>query len=161
MAVIFYLPAYEEKGEELLYRMMVELPQQKVETYRYFSDLCRRLQGPFPDIKVAVLLCMTKADLQEIFSLGEFLRDLRLILVIPDDDTETIIKAHNLRPRYVSWLDNDFFDIVTVLKRMVDLYDAPLVTEDENDVCRIKPGHRRVPLKELTVMKGGRIRQWN
>jgi hypothetical protein len=161
MAVIFYLPAYEERGEELLNRMMVELPQQEVETYRCFPDLRWRLQCPFPDIRVAVLLCMSQADLQEIFSLGEFLQDLKIILVLPDDDTETIIKAHNLRPRYLSWLDNNFFDIVTVLKRMVDLYGAPLVREEGTDVRKIRSGHRKVLLKELTVMKGGRIRQWN
>lgn len=161
MSVIFYLPTYEEKGEDLLDCMMGELSPIEIETYRSFTDLHRRLQCPFPDIKVAVLLCLTKADLQEIFTLGEFLQELRIILVLPDDDAETIIQAHNLRPRHLSWLDHNFFDIVTVLKRMVDLYDSPLVGEFEKDVHKIKPGHRKVPLKELTVMKGGRIRQWN
>lgn len=161
MSVIFYLPTYEERGEELLNCMTAELFLKEIETYRCFPDLRRRLRCPFPDLKVAVLLCMTKADLQEIFTLGEFLRELRIILVVPDDDTETIIKGHNLRPRYLSWLDNNFFDIVTVLKRMVDLYDAPLVREDGKDMRQIRQGHRKVPLKELTVLKGGRIRQWN
>lgn len=120
MAVIFYLPACERRGEELLNCMMAELSPKETETYRYFTDLRQRLQCPFPDINVAVLLCLTKDDLQEIFTLGEFLMELRIILVLPDDDTETIIKGHNLRPRYLSWLDNDVFDVVTVLKRMVD-----------------------------------------
>lgn len=159
--MIFYLPAYEEKGEELLNRMIVELAPRKIETYRCFQDLRQRLQCPFPDIKVAVLLCMTKADLQEIFTLDELLRDLKIILVLPDDDTETIMKAHNLRPRYLSWLDHNFFDIVAVLKRMVDFYDAPLVKEEEKGVRKKKTGRMQVPLTELMVMKGGRIRQWN
>lgn len=161
MSVIFYLPTDEERGEELLNCIMGELTPREIETYRSFPDLRQRLQCPFPDINVAVLLCMTKADLQEIFTLGEFLEELRIILVLPDDDTETIIKAHNLKPRYLSWLDHNFFDIVTVLKRMVDLYDHPLVIEEERDIRQITHGRRKVPLKELTVMKGGRIRQWN
>ena len=141
--------------------MIGELSPREIETYRCFPDLRQRLQCPFPDINVAVLFCMTKADLQEIFTLGEFLQELRIILVLPDADTETIIKAHNLKPRYLSWLDNNFFDIVTVLKRMVDLYDHPLVIEEGKDIRQITHGRRKVPLKELTVMKGGRIRQWN
>lgn len=159
--MIFYLPAYEEKGEELLNRMITELAPRKIETYRCFPDLCRRLQCPFPDVKVAVLLCMTKAHLQEIFTLGEYLQDLKVILVLPDDDTETIIKAHNLRPRYLSWLDHNFFDIVAVLKRMVDFYDTHQAEEGKKDLRTKETGHAKRPLKELMVMKGGRIGQWN
>lgn len=159
--MIFYLPAYDEKGEELLNCMITELAPRKIETYRCFQDLRLRIQRPFPDVKVAVLFCMTQADLQEIFTLSEFLQDFKIILVLPDDDTETIIKAHNLRPRYLSWLDQDFFDMVAVLKRMVDFYDTPPVKEEEKGVRKKKTGRTKRPLKELMVMKGGRIGQWS
>jgi len=113
-----------------MHRTMVELPQRKIETCRVFTDLRRRLLRPLSDLKVAVLLCMTKADLQDIFSLGDLLLDLKIILVLPDDDAETLVKAHHLRPRYLSWLDDDFLDIGVVLKKMIELYDVSLVGED-------------------------------
>ncbi len=159
--MIFYMPAYDEKGEELLNRMLAELAPRRIEIYRSFQNLRQRIQRPFPDVKVAVLFCMTQADLQEIFTLSECLQDFKIILVLPDDDTETIIKAHNLRPRYLSWMDHDFFDMVAVLKRMVDFYDAHQTEEQKKDIRTKKTGHTKRPLKELMVMKGGRIGQWN
>ena len=139
--MIFYLPAYDEKGEELLNRMLAELAPRRIEIYRSFQNLRQRIQRPFPDVKVAVLFCMTQADLQEIFTLSECLQDFKIILVLPDDDTETIIKAHNLRPRYLSWMDHDFFDRVAVLKRMVDFYDAHQTEEQKKDIRTKKTGH--------------------
>ncbi len=130
MAIIFYLPGFDERGEELLRRTMAKLPQRKIETCRGFTDLRRRLLRPLSDLRVAVLLCLTKADLQDIFSLGDLLLDLKIILVLPDDDAETMAKAHHLRPRCLSWLDDDFLDIGIVLKKMIELYDIPLVGED-------------------------------
>jgi len=159
--MIFYMPAYDEKGEELLNRMLAELAPRRIEIYRSFQNLRQRIQRPFPDVKVAVLFCMTQADLQEIFTLSECLQDFKIILVLPDDDTETIIKAHNLRPRYLSWMDHDFFDMVAVLKRMVDFYDTHQTEEQKKDIRTKNTGHTKRPLKELMVMKGGRIGQWN
>ncbi|MBN1547944.1 MAG: hypothetical protein JW902_14935 [Syntrophaceae bacterium] len=130
MAIILYLPDYEEKGEALLQHMAVELPQRNIEIYRIFPDLCRRLLQPLSDVRVAVLFCMTKNDFLEILSLGDLLLELKIILILPDDDRDTIIKAHNLRPRYLSWVDQNYLDIGAVLRRMVELYDPPQVVEN-------------------------------
>jgi hypothetical protein len=129
MAVIFYLPDHEEKSEVLLKCVAAELPQRNIEIFRVFADLRRRLLIPLSDIRVAVLCCQTKTDLKEISSLGDLLQELKIILILPDDDLDTIAKAHSLRPRYLSWVDQNFIDIGAVLKRMADFYDPCLVVE--------------------------------
>ena len=62
--------------------------------------------------------------------MGDLLQELKLVLILPDDDQDTIVKAHTLRPRYLSWVDQNFIDIGAVLRRMVDLYDPCLVGEN-------------------------------
>ncbi len=159
--MIFYLPGHDEKGEELLNRMIAELAPRGIETCRSFTGLRERIRRPCPDVKVAVLLCLTKTHLREIFTLGEYLQDLKVILVLPDDDAETVIQAHNLRPRYLSWMDHDCFDLVAVLKRMVDFYDARQTEEEKQGLPAKETGHAKRTLKALTVMKGGQIEKWN
>ncbi len=96
-----------------------------------FSAICGSASGaPSSNLKVAVLFCMTKADLQDVFSLCDLILDLKIILILPDDDEETMAKAHHLRPRYLSWLDDNFLDIGAVLKKMIRLYDVSPVGED-------------------------------
>ncbi|MDP1989583.1 MAG: hypothetical protein Q8K00_01065 [Syntrophales bacterium] len=67
-----------------------------------------------------------------IASLGDLLADVKSILILADDDRDTIMKAHTLRPRYITWVDTDFRHIVNVLRNMVALYDAPK-GKSEND----------------------------
>ncbi len=87
---------------------------------------------PFSNVKVAVLFAVTRKDINRILSFCDLIADVKTILVLSDldEDKETMMKAHLLRPRYVTWADCDLIDIVTVTKRMVDLYDAP---QGEND----------------------------
>jgi len=49
----------------------------------------------------------------------EWLWDHRLILVLPDDDMETISLGHALRPRFVTYAESDFIDISAVLGKIL------------------------------------------
>jgi hypothetical protein len=43
---------------------------------------------------------------------------MRIILVLPDRDDETVAMGHRLRPRMVSYNDGDYLDVAAVLIRM-------------------------------------------
>lgn len=55
----------------------------------------------------------------ELIEYREWLGDRRLILVLPDDDIETISQGHALRPRFVTYVESDFIDISAVLGKML------------------------------------------
>ena len=44
---------------------------------------------------------------------------LRVILILPDADPQTIARGHNLRPRYLSNIQSDFQDVAAVLRKML------------------------------------------
>lgn len=123
MASILYIP--EKNGFEqcFLALLRITVPDKQFETFHSIGALAERL-GKLPcNVKVAVLFAVTREEFAEILSLGDLMRDVKTILVLADQDKDTITKAHSLRPRYISWLDNEFGNVPTVLKRMVDLYD--------------------------------------
>lgn len=123
MASILYIPA--ENGLEQCFRALLEItiPNKEFEICHSIRDLAERLGRPLSDVKVAVLFAINREEINGILSIGDLMRDVKTILILADQDKDTIMKAHTLRPRYITWLDTDFGNVPTVLKRMVDLYD--------------------------------------
>ncbi len=124
MASILYIPS--ENGLERRFRALLEtaVPNKKFEICHSIGELSARLIIPLSHVNVAVLFAVTRTEIVKIHSLGDLMADVKSILILADDDRDTIIKAHTLRPRYITWLDSDFNQIADVLKRMIELYDV-------------------------------------
>lgn len=123
MASILYLPAENSQEERFRSLLEIAVPEKKLEIYRTFEELSRGLRETGSGVKVAILFAVNQVEITQILSLGDVLADVKIILILADEDKETMMKAHRLRPRYVTWMDYDLVDIVTVFKRMVALYD--------------------------------------
>jgi hypothetical protein len=123
MASILYIPA--ENGLEQCFRALLKItvPNKEFEIYHSIRELAERLGKPLSNVKVAVLFAINREELKGILSIGDLMRDVKTILILADQDRGTVMKAHTLRPRYITSLDTDFGNVPTVLKRMVDLYD--------------------------------------
>ena len=118
--LLLYTPASEGVGEQL--RRMIEklVPKNNVEIYRSVESLSLRLRQPADDLPIAaVLLAARRGDLTELLSIRALLRDIRIILVLPDRDEDTIAKGHTFRPRFVSYTDGNFMDVRFVLEKMI------------------------------------------
>lgn len=122
MAVILYLPEHNGAGARL-HRIVKEvLSERNIEWFGSLNEMSQRLHEPIPDVKIAILYLTNKQDLLRVCAMGDFLGDIRLILVLPDGNPETISKAHLLRPRFITYVDNSFDDLGLVLKQMYHLY---------------------------------------
>ena len=54
----------------------------------------------------------------------KLLTDMRILLILPDRNKETVSAGHRLRPRYMSDADSDFEDVVAVVKQIFKLPPA-------------------------------------
>lgn len=120
MRLLLYSPVKEGIGKQLR-RMIEELvSKNNMEIYQSVESLSLRLRQPANNGPIAaVLLAAKRGDLTELLSIRDLLRDIRIILVLPDRDEDTIAKAHTLRPRFVSYSDGNFTDVCSVLGRMI------------------------------------------
>lgn len=125
MASIVYTPSINELERRFLALLEMAIPKKKFEICHSIGELSTRLGMPLSNVKVAVFFAVTRTEITRILSLGDLMADVKSILVLSDEDKDTMAKVHKLRPRYVTWVDCDLVDIVTVIKRMVDLYDVP------------------------------------
>ena len=125
MASILYLPSENGLERRFLALLKMSLPKKKFEICHSTGELSARLRTPHSNVKVAVLFALSREEIMRILSFGDLIADVKSILILADDDRDTIMKAHTLRPRYVTWVDSDFKHIVNVLRNMVALYDVP------------------------------------
>lgn len=95
------------------------VPTENLETFHDFQSLSRRLHKCLQNLAIAVLGAETREDLVRLLDLKELFADIRVILTLPDQASETIRAGHRLRPRYLSYNDSDFSDVAEVLETML------------------------------------------
>lgn len=119
MELFVYSTASEANQEQLEDSFKALLPKGKIQVFRSFDNFLQRLKLPSQPQSIAVLAPGSRQELQQILSRIDLLRDLRIIVIAPDHEAETTAIAHQLRPRYLTYLNGDFGVLAAVLRKMV------------------------------------------
>ena len=91
----------------------------KIEIYRSIDSFVQRLRKPTFDIDVFILIASNKKQLSEVLLIKERLRDIKIILILPDRESDSISRGHEVYPRFVSYIDSDFKEVGAVMEKMV------------------------------------------
>lgn len=118
MNIIFFLSPTNEQGERLERVVELFFLKHRIEKYQDIESLGRKLHEPYNYKDVILLSPASKEELSRILALQDLLSDMRIILVLPDRDEETVAMGHRLRPRMVTYNDGDYLDVAAVLTRM-------------------------------------------
>ncbi len=124
MNLIFYANGKNGAGERLRVLIEAQIPKRRIKIYRTIKGLSRRLRRPRYDVAITVLFASGREDLQDLFSIRDLLWDLRIILILPDGEADTIAKGHKLFPRFLSYADGNFEDVAAVLEKMLKLVSS-------------------------------------
>ncbi len=119
--VIFYRMFTEGTGGQLQKMIEDVVPNENTEIYSTIDTLGKRLRRPSYNIAVAVLLISGREDLRDVLSIRHLFDNIKIILILPDRKNETIVIGHKLRPRFLSYTDSDFIDVVVVLENMLKI----------------------------------------
>jgi len=119
MTLLIYTTKMGGAGERLLQTVDTVVSGENVKIYWTIDGLSRRLRQPRKDVNLAILLASFKQDLVDLLSIRDLLSDMKIILILPDSDPETVAKGHMLRPRFLTYCDSDFVDVAAVLSLMV------------------------------------------
>jgi hypothetical protein len=119
MNLIMYANGSNGAGERLQNAIESIVPENQTEIYRTTISLYQRLRKPTFGVAVAVLLAATKNELLEIHSMKDLFRDIRIILILPDTEGDTVSMGFKLFPRFISYADGNFKDVAAVLEKML------------------------------------------
>jgi hypothetical protein len=122
MGLILYLPGNIESGDVLLRLITSAVPGHEIERYSSIGELSERLHQPVLDTGVAVLYISQCSEMMEIIYMADLLNELKVVLVLPDSQPETLDKAYALCPRFIAVTESDFKHLRVVLNKMMDMH---------------------------------------
>jgi len=107
-----------DAGDQIIKVVESVVPDLSLEVIHSVRALSNKLQQYMGEIEVAILLANTHSRLKDIIKLNKYLKNIRLILILPDRSEETISRGFILRPRYLSYIDSDFGELSAVLQKI-------------------------------------------
>ena len=119
MNVIFYASERSAQRERLKRVIDILVSRERIESYLTIESLEERLHQPISEPMVFVLQVSRMQELLQLLQLRDCLIDRKLILILPDEDRETISRGHALRPRFITYIESDFIDVSVVLGKML------------------------------------------
>lgn len=132
MKVIFYMPKITGIGEKVLTAVESVLPKDKIVIYMSIDQIKAGLLNPDNNLNLCVFVLGEKENLKKIISLGILLRKVKIILLLPDRDMETMSLAHKLKPSFIAFSDSDMNDVGQVIKKIVKDREKKKFGELEN-----------------------------
>jgi hypothetical protein len=124
--ILFYVPA--GNGNEFsaqVHGVIQTIGQDAVcEVHQTLEALAGRLCGPGGRPDIVVILAASREHLGQVLSIRELLHGLRLILILPDREPDTITRGHTLAPRFLTYVDGDYTHIGAVLQRISSIVNG-------------------------------------
>jgi hypothetical protein len=120
MNIFVYAAGTSAKGSQLVRDVRHAAPKGGLEIFRTFQSLSERLLKPRNSLSIAILVAPTREELTALIPLRESFRETKILLILQDQDKETISLAHRLFPTYVSYTENNHSRTVLVLQNLIE-----------------------------------------
>ena len=118
MKTIFYSNGINEIKRKLDNSTYHQIQDINFEIIDSFESLTKQMCRPLNHVSVIVAWLKKKSELENLVALSPLLENTRMILVLPDREKQTMSLGVKLKPSFISYQDNNFEDIITVLKKI-------------------------------------------
>ena len=122
MQIIIYASPFNAMSRDLMGMIQNTGTPKKHECHHTLESLADRLRQPLVRFDSLLILCPADGyELAGLTAIGHLLRDMQVIVLLPDREARTISNGHMLRPRFLGYSDGDLNDVATVVERMAAL----------------------------------------
>jgi len=118
MNAILFTKIYNQNGERLVKKLHDTLNEVDIKVVYSLHDILQSLRKSMINSTVVLLHAASHDILDDILLIREQLEGTRIILILPDEEDDTVAKGHLLRPRFISTVNCDFNNILAVLNKM-------------------------------------------
>jgi len=118
MELLLYAPVSQDVRERVVDTLEPVVPDDSMRVCSTIGNLYRNLQTSRQHLTIAVLVLSNRNDLKKLRSIRPMFQGVRVLLVLPDTEEETIAMAHRFQPRYLTFVDKNIPALATVVDRM-------------------------------------------
>lgn len=129
MRILYYRTARNSISERLQKTIEDAVPDRQIGIAMSVNNILDGIPYLAYGKGIAILLTTSRKEIEHLLTIKEQLRDIRIILILPNQDAQTVARGHKLHPRYISYTCSDFKDVSSVLRNMVSLTDPRIVKE--------------------------------
>ena len=119
--VFFY--AREQRDTERRLRGVIDVlvPRDEIEVCRSVPELAQKLGRPKINgtRTLVVLVSSSLKDLEDLLSIHDLFDGAFVIMVLPEDDPESIALAHKMRSRFITYRASSFADVAGVAAKVL------------------------------------------
>lgn len=133
MKMLYFSSLPNDSLQQLDELIETYVPDHALETFRDIEIFIERLNKPSNSISV-VLLAAEKEELEKLQAFHHQLQQLRLVIILPNKEQETVSLGSKLHPRFLSYTFGNYSVVKTVLKKYfrngtpANPTQAPMVT---------------------------------
>jgi hypothetical protein len=164
MQLFFYASKISKNEKRLATAIQAATPNGVVERFTSLAEFRSRLHSIVEPNSIMVLMALDRNELLQIQAFRDMLTEIYIILVLPDEKKSTIKLAHLLKPRFLSFIQDDFTVLNQIISKMIQAPhgspSAPYTAGNPSTTSRFqtvkangpKAGKNRIPKKrEITV----------
>jgi len=121
MKCIFYEKKRGGLARQIEEMLISHTAKNSTEVYHTIKKLSQRLTRPVDYRYVVLLIAADRADLLNILSLQKLLCDIRLVIILPDREDESIRLGYKLKPNFLTYVNGDVSEVHGVLRKLLEL----------------------------------------
>ncbi len=119
MNIVLYTGSKDKKTEKrFLNKISSDFSCEKIEMFNNMADFKRKIYSFPREIDVVVVLAQDDSQLSDLLRYRDALDDIEIILILPDQNKDTVSKGMSLYPRFLAYTDSDFADVSAVLAKL-------------------------------------------
>ena len=117
--ILIYFSTEDGTGAQLQKIMKQFVSEVQVRIFRNWKVFVNKLMSPKIKRVIVVVVLSQREELLDALSIRDIFHEYKLILILPDQEEETISLGHSLRPNFMTHKMGNFQQLEMVLEKML------------------------------------------
>jgi hypothetical protein len=124
MKCIFYEKKSGIIAGQIIGLLKASAKENKTELFHTIRTLSKRLTRPIDGLAVMVLIAGDRKDLLNILAIQKLFGVIKIIIILPDREDESVRIGYKLQPRFLTYVNGDLSEVHAVLRKMLELSEV-------------------------------------